>query len=301
MMEKVLFIVVTYNAMRWLDRCIQSVDNTSVAHDIFVVDNGSTDGTQSYIETHYPNVFFKQSKSNLGFGKANNIGLDFAANNNYQYIYLLNQDAWVFPDTVKNLIDINKRHPEYGVLSPIQMEANLKRFDKDFQNGPCDRLSNKNFFSDLYTRNVKEVYSVTNVMAAHWLISRECLLKVGAFSPSFPHYGEDDNFLDRVLYHGFKIGIVPSTIAVHDREDRPMPHSKLQHMAYIGVIAKWSCLGKRKLGLSFGRVSLFLFKESLLRGSLKPIGYILKLLRKRKEIIRDRELSKSEGAFLNLK
>ena len=57
-------------------------------------------------------------------------------------------------------------------------------------------------------------------MAAHWLISIDCLKKVGGFSPTFPHYGEDDNYIQRTKYFNYKIGIVPNANAIHDRADR---------------------------------------------------------------------------------
>ena len=56
------------------------------------------------------------------------------------------------------------------------------------------------FANDLATGELKDVYEVKFVQAAHWLISRECLERVGGFSPSFPHYGEDNNFCNRAQY-----------------------------------------------------------------------------------------------------
>ena len=81
-------------------------------------------------------------------------------------------------------------------------------------------LLNTQAHARLYFGKTKEIYEVKDVMAAHWLISRDCLLKTGCFSPTFRHYGEDDNYLDRAIFHGFKVGIIPATKAVHDRADR---------------------------------------------------------------------------------
>ena len=130
---KLLVVIVTYNAMQWAERCFDSLRKSTIVPDVFVVDNGSTDGTQTYIHEHYPEVIFQQSKENLGFGKANNIGLQYALDNEYDYVYLLNQDAWVMPDTFEKLIIVHKEHPEYGILSPFQMEANMEHIDKNFK------------------------------------------------------------------------------------------------------------------------------------------------------------------------
>src|SRR5690606_5865627 len=67
------------------------------------------------------------------------------------------------------------------------------------------------------------------VCAAAWLIPRNTLKVVGGFSPTFFHYGEDDNYCQRVLYFNLKIGICPDARIFHDREDRPagVHHAKV--------------------------------------------------------------------------
>ncbi len=75
---KILVIIVTYNAMQWAERCFASLRKSTVKPDMLVVDNGSNDGTQEYIQQHFPEVIFHQSRDNLGFGKANNLGLHYA-------------------------------------------------------------------------------------------------------------------------------------------------------------------------------------------------------------------------------
>ena len=80
---------------------------------------------------------------------------------------------------------------------------------------------------------MKEVYEIPFVMAAHWMISRECLLKVGGFSNTFPHYGEDCNYIHRLRYHKFNVGIAPNINVVHDREYRMESLEKQLYMVYI--------------------------------------------------------------------
>ena len=71
---KVLTIIVTYNGMKWLDRCLGSLRTSSVPSDVLVVDNGSTDGSPAYIQENFPEVMLHCTGENLGFGKANKIG-----------------------------------------------------------------------------------------------------------------------------------------------------------------------------------------------------------------------------------
>ena len=75
-MPKIYVIIVTYNAMKWAERCFSSLRKSSVPVHTIVVDNGSIDGTQEFITTHFQEVEFVQSAENLGFGKANNLGME---------------------------------------------------------------------------------------------------------------------------------------------------------------------------------------------------------------------------------
>lgn len=97
MSDRVLVIIVTFNAMQWIEKCIQSVKASSFPLDLFVVDNNSSDNTVAYIKEKHSSIKLIESRSNLGFGAANNIGLQYAIDNDYNYVYLLNQDAWIKP------------------------------------------------------------------------------------------------------------------------------------------------------------------------------------------------------------
>ncbi len=91
--------------MQWIKRCLNSLKNSTLKVSTVVIDNGSIDGTQAYIQNHFPEVDFIQSKTNLGFGQANNIGIKKAYDNQADYVFLLNQDAWIdHNDTIENLV-----------------------------------------------------------------------------------------------------------------------------------------------------------------------------------------------------
>ena len=297
---KLLVVIVTYNAMQWAERCFDSLSKSTIVPDVFVVDNGSNDGTQAYINEHYPEVMFQQSKENLGFGKANNLGLQYALDNNYDYVYLLNQDAWVMPDTFEKLIEISQKHTEYGILSPFQMNADMKHIDIGFIKRVCSWKSNPDIFNDLYNKNPEEIYSVTTVMAAHWLITKNCLKKVGGFSPSFPHYGEDDNYLERAIFYGFKIGIVPSLRVVHDRGWREYPVKRRIYKGYIDAI-KYNSSPYISVGVSILRTINLNFRLLLSYGSIKPLYNIFKIITHLHEIRKNKKTSMTkDSAFLNI-
>lgn len=288
-----LVVIVTYNAMKWAERCFSSLKTSSVPVDVFVVDNGSIDGTQDYIRSNYPDVLFTQSETNLGFGRANNLGLEYALKNGYDYVYLLNQDAWVFEDTLDVLIKIQKKNPNYGIISPIQCNNTLTLIDENFYHLS---LNNVIVSKQLLVDDKPELFETKFVMAAHWLISRECILQLGGFSPSFPHYGEDDNYINRAIFHGFKIGVSFNAKVVHDRENRPSSKSKFLYLKYIHYIVDMS---NPNLAVpSFVGISWNLVKEAIKAKSFEPLSYLYRLLRDRSEIIENRMISKRGFSFL---
>lgn len=235
-MNRILTIVVTYNGMRWADRCFGSLSMSGVPTDVIAIDNGSTDGTPEYISENFPQVKIVATGENYGFGRANNIGLRYALKHGYEYVYLLNQDAWIFPDTFGTLIEAMEADRSYGIMSPMQMAACIDRPDPRFE-----RWCPKAALRDVDSRFRKgKVYAVKFVMAAHWMISRECLENVGGFSPAFTHYGEDDNLVHRAIYKGYRIGIHSGTKAVHDREMRPMSKQASMRLKCVASVVKLS-------------------------------------------------------------
>lgn len=295
---KLLVIIVTYNAMQWIDRCLSSVRNSSVENDVFIVDNGSTDGTQNYIKKNYPKVNFQQSPENLGFGRANNIGLQYAIDYNYDYVYLLNQDAWVMENTFQIMISAHLQNRKYGILSPIQMEANMHHMDKNFLKIFCSQGNSA--VESLLLKKPLSIADNIHSMAAHWLISRECLEMVGGFSPAFYHYGEDDNYAERVEYHGLHVGVVLDAYAVHDREFRVMNIPKIIFFYYMASVVQASSLlnnnSQKHPILSFVKSNL---KFVILYRSLLPFKYIMRYLCNYKTIKYYRKMSMQKGAFLN--
>lgn len=213
---KIYSVVVTYNGKKWYDKCIGSLINSNVPVDVVVVDNASTDGTVEYLSHNYPSLHLICNKNNLGFAKANNIGIQYAISNGADYVFLLNQDAWVEVDTIKILLKTFNDNENVGIASPMHLNAEYTKLDKGF----CNYLGSE-CISDAYMKKLKPYYSVPFVNAAAWLMSKSCIYKVGGFDTClFKHYGEDDNYAQRVYYHGLKIMINTQCTICHDREYR---------------------------------------------------------------------------------
>jgi GT2 family glycosyltransferase len=219
MFPKVCFIIVTFNGEKWIRKCLSSLELSKVHVDAIVIDNGSTDGTQDIIRNDFPNVQFLQLEQNLGFGAANNIGIKMALENGSDYAFLLNQDAWLIDNALSTLIQMHQKYPSFGIISPIHVNASRTALDYNFSTYLVPDKAEL-FYSDLFFNKLKEIYEVEFVNAAGWLIPRDCLSKIGYFDSLFFHYCEDKNYCHRILYHGYKIGVCPSAIMVHDRGER---------------------------------------------------------------------------------
>ncbi|MDR2236273.1 MAG: glycosyltransferase family 2 protein [Chryseobacterium sp.] len=218
-MPPIHVIIVTYNAMKWAERCFTSLRNSSVPVKCVVIDNGSTDGTQEYIRKNFPEVDFTQSETNLGFGKANNIGIEKAYQAGAEFFYLMNQDAWVYEHSMVEMLKVYNNHPqkeEIGIISPMHLDGSEKQLDIFFErylarNTPVNRI-----FSDVFISSLHDDYEVDFVNAAHWLLPKKTIEEIGGFNPYFFHYSEDYEYVQRVIYFHKKILIAAKSHVVHD-------------------------------------------------------------------------------------
>src|SRR5262245_21601187 len=103
-------VVVTYNALPWLPRCLESVS----AHETIVVDHGSTDGTLELVRERFHEARLVE-QSNAGMGAGNNAGMRVAHG---RYFFLLNSDAWVTGDAIDRLVAFADADPGAAVVGP---------------------------------------------------------------------------------------------------------------------------------------------------------------------------------------
>lgn len=220
-------IIVSYNFEPWIDKCLSSIHQSTIPATVVVIDNASQDNTCAIIRAKYTNVILIENKQNWGFGRANNIGFEYAIKNNFEYVFLLNQDAWLQPDALQILVKSSRNNPDFGILSPVHLNGKGDKPDFGFSN---------------YTgvKSVEDIFLLPSqaiecafINAAMWLIPLSVLQIVGYFAPIFSHYGEDLNFSQRLRKKGFKIGFVRLAIGYHDRESREISREKFFYSEYV--------------------------------------------------------------------
>jgi GT2 family glycosyltransferase len=271
---KIFSIIVTYNGMQWYDRCFSSLQKSIIPVLMIVVDNASSDGTTAYIRQNYPEIILMESKENLGFAKANNLGLKYAMDNGADYVFLLNQDAWLNqPETISALVSLSVKNPEYAILSPLQLYGSGSKIENEvLMHFSRNAKTNDDFISDLYFDRLKDVYNVPYACAVCWLMPIETVKNIGGFDPIFYHYGEDDNYIQRIKYFGYQVGICPKVSVCHDIETR--------ETAYRDDNLDW----KKYLLINIGDINRNLDMNVLLKSKLKVL--IVQCLRINKKLLK---------------
>ena len=252
---KVLVIIISYNFEPWMERCLESLRLSAHPVDVLVIDNGSKDQSAERLRKDYPEVRLIVNGKNLGFGKANNIGMQIALTEGYDFVFLLNQDAWIDPNTIGTLVALSQKYPEYGILSPVHLTGKGDKPDPGFGHYAG--------FSEIGKLSVKdEIIPLPFINAAFWMIPTPVLKHVGGFSPLFYHYGEDKDFINRLHYHHYKAGYSPDVFGNHDREYRPMTHAAFIHTEYVYHLSEYANINHTD-GKAFGYGVLATFKKSV--------------------------------------
>lgn len=117
MNPKVTGCIVTYNNMKSIKKTIDTVLEFTNPDDfrLYVVDNGSSDGTPEFIRENYPEVCLIETNTNNGFGSGHNIVLPMLTS---QYHIVINPDIVIKDEAINNIVEFMDNNPEIGVVSP---------------------------------------------------------------------------------------------------------------------------------------------------------------------------------------
>ena len=223
----VSIVIVSWNARYYLMQCLESLTPVVCRYpmEIIVVDNASSDGSAELVENNFPQVRLVRNPANLGFAKANNLGISTSGG---RYVCLINSDVKVLPDCISRLVDYCEQHPEVGMVGPriIGGDGKLQRSCRGFPtlwNMFCRALALDSIFpgGKLFTGYSLSYWSqdctrpVDILTGCFWLVRREALGRVGLLDESFFMYGEDMDWSRRFWLGGSKLVFVSSAEAIH--------------------------------------------------------------------------------------
>ena len=223
-------IIVNYNTLELTKKSIDSVFEFSpkgLEIEIFVVDNASTDGSKDYFEKD-SRITYIYSEENLGFGKANNIGIE---RSDAKYIFLLNSDAYLVEDVLRPFYDFMENPKNKNVAccganiidgngDNAVIGGNLPTVKETFA-----RVGFAVFFLKYYYRYLAsgikhfpekgDLYEIGCVTGANMFLRKSVLKETGAFDPDFFLYYEETEMSFRFKKHGYKSYILANHTVVH--------------------------------------------------------------------------------------
>ena len=202
-------VIVTYNAETWVRDCLGSIEAEQRSRCV-VVDNASTDDTLQIIEGTFSNVTIISNQQNLGFGIANNRGIQHAISCGASFVLLLNQDVTLDPGCLQNLRQTLAKEPTLGALSAVQLTQNGSELDRTM----LDVVPVK-CWRDCLLSECQDYYATSFVPASTLLLRTEALLAVGGFDPLFFMYSEDNDLCRRIEAASFGLGVSPKATARH--------------------------------------------------------------------------------------
>jgi N-acetylglucosaminyl-diphospho-decaprenol L-rhamnosyltransferase len=221
-MADVAVVVVTYDALPWIEKCLDSVRGTPAV----VVDHGSSDGTQDFVREHFPEVRVVEAQ-NRGLGAGWNRGL---AETDSRYVLILNADAWLVGDALLRLVEFADSRPRAAIVGPRlrNPDGSLQRSVRGFPTpwrlateyfflrklAPRSRAVNA-FYAGGFDHD--EVREVEFLMGACMLVRREAVDEVGPLDESFFLFSEETDWAYRFRQAGWEVVFFPAAECVHVR------------------------------------------------------------------------------------
>lgn len=207
-------IIVGYNSRKDLKTCLDSVYKSSYKQfRIIFVDNGSNDNSVEFVKIKYPKVIVIENQ-NSGCPGGNNVGIKHALKIKSDYIFMLNPDATIEKDCLKNLIKASDQHT---ILQSLIL-LNIKGKNTHLINTTGDYL---NFLGFCYCNNYRADLSIAKeediviASGAAVLIPAKVFKKIGFFDERFFMYHEAVDLFYRARLFGFNIKLIPSSLAWH--------------------------------------------------------------------------------------
>ena len=210
----VSIIIVSFNARADLERCLESLRTAppATSHEILVVDNGSTDGSGDAARRS-PGVRVIDAGSNLGFARANNVGIRASSGEN---LLLLNSDTVVPAGAIDRLMAELAQHPDVAVVGPRLVDAN-GRAELSFGRmiGPLNELRQQWQVRRGVDALTRRRQFPDWVSGACLLVRRDDAEAVGLLDERYFMYAEDVDFCAAIRARGRRILFTPDVEIVH--------------------------------------------------------------------------------------
>ncbi len=212
-------IIVSWNVQEYLRHCLYSLeaDHQCSNYEIIVVDNNSTDDSVVMLRKEFPEVKLIQNKTNTGFAKANNQGINLSKG---EFILLLNPDTQVAKGSISKLLLFLRNNEDVGIVGPklLNPDGTLQASGLNFPaltNNLFGYFRVRKAATGAYFLNTDKSIVVDALVGACLLVKREVIEQVGGFDEDYFMYVEEADWCYRIRQAGWSICYVPSAEVIH--------------------------------------------------------------------------------------
>jgi len=227
-MKKVLFIILNYNSSKYTIQCINSLKTISkkTVNFFMIIDNGSTVESLDEIlniKDIEKNIIMIKNNNNLGFAKANNIGINYAIKEKMDYVCLLNNDTKIIDsEFVTKIVDIFEDNKDIIAISPVMYFEDMQ-LNRSYGFFPIKKYINSLMLKRLSKKKNSEILnSKENVYTRVDYISGACMIiklnvkdTLNFLDEDYFFYCEDMQFAFTAKKENMKVGIAPNARLIH--------------------------------------------------------------------------------------
>lgn len=248
-------IIVSFNTKEVLSVSLKSLygaykdEFTAKKYEVLVLDNGSKDGSVEFLKKEHPHIYIVENKVNIGFGAANNIGVNKTTG---KYVLFLNPDTVVPRNTLHLLVEYFDAHKDVGIVSPKVMlpdgiidDACHRGFPTPWRalchfSGLGRIFPKSQLFNGYHMgyRDLDTQHEIDACAGACLMIRREVGERAGWFDEDYFWYGEDLDLCFRVKMEGYKIMFLPEASIIHHKGAASGLKKHSQHLSKIDMKTK---------------------------------------------------------------
>lgn len=218
-------IAINFNVSDKLKHCIDSIQKNSINSEfqIIIIDNNSRDKDVLGLFDLFPDVVFRQLDANLGFAKANNIGVKYS---NSEFLCFLNPDTLLVEDFISPLIKYIESNSNIGACAPMLVyEDNSYQSSTGLKMGFIHEFLESSMFIELYRKYIKKKYTKSTVSGvpikvgwvsgACMIIKRSVFQEIGGFTEDYFLNYEDIDLCRKLEDQGYSNYYFPQYKCIH--------------------------------------------------------------------------------------
>lgn len=285
----VSLITVNYNTTKDTVEFLESVKGLTYENiEVIIIDNGSKTPPKHELETTYPTLIYIQSSTNRGFAGGNNLGISVAKGD---YLFFLNSDTILFPDSLEPLINYMEANPSAGMASPkvLYPDISIIQYAGGIAISPYTGRGKQLGFLETDTGQFDICYETGWGHGAALIVRKEVIEKIGPMPELYFLYYEEIDWGESAKRNGFQVHFVGTARLIH-KEAISMGGNESETKAYYMTRSRLLYMRRNSFGFQKFVGLLFFFtvtapkqtfeylirgKFSLLRSFYKGIGWFL--------------------------